>query len=89
MATKKSAPTNNLDFDLVEFKRQAEAVKRYAASEVSNKVEQIKELLKEIQTLVELGHIELKLGGSYGVLADAIEQVDSAHPDWNSSSFDC
>jgi hypothetical protein len=88
MATKK--PTvNNLDFDLTEFKRQQEAVKQYAAVEVANKVEQVKQLLSEIKVLVEVGRIEVKLGGDYGLLGNAIDDVDSAHPDWNSSSMYC
>lgn len=88
MATKKPA-VNNLDFDLTEFKRQAEAVKKYAATEVANKVQQVKEILSEIKTLVELGGIEVKLGGSYGELSTASIAVDESSPDWNSSSYNC
>ncbi len=89
MATKKLVVTHNLDFDLAEFQRQAEAVKKYAATEVANKVAEIKDLLREIATLVKLGGVEIKLGGVYGEFDELIEEVDKSHPDWNSSSYDC
>jgi methyl coenzyme M reductase subunit C-like uncharacterized protein (methanogenesis marker protein 7) len=89
MATKKVTPTTSLDFDLEDFKRQAEAVKKYAAAEVANKVAEIKDLLREIATLVQLGGVQIKLGGGYGEFDDLIAEVDKNHPDWASSSYDC
>jgi hypothetical protein len=56
---------------------------------VADKVQQIKALLKEIKEVVEQTGIEVKLGGCYGILADAIEAVDELHSDWNTSSYDC
>jgi len=56
---------------------------------VAEKVEAIKTILKEIKEVVEISGIEIKLGGSYGMFSNEIEAVDSLHPDWNSSSYDC
>lgn len=56
---------------------------------VADKVQQIKVLLTEIREVVEQTGIEVKLGGSYGILGDAIESVDELHSDWNTSSYDC
>jgi hypothetical protein len=81
--------TTKLYFDLKEFKKQQEAVKKYAASEVANKITEVKSLLAEIKDLVQLSGVEVKLGGGWGELSSAIEAVDEAHPDWDTSSYDC
>jgi hypothetical protein len=60
-----------------------------ANARVAERVQKIKVLLAEIKDVVEKTGIEVKLGGSYGVLADAIESVDGLHNDWNSSSYNC
>jgi hypothetical protein len=62
---------------------------REANKQVAEKVSQIKTTLKEIKEIIEISGIEVKLGGSYGVLSDAIEEVDELHSDWNSSSYNC
>lgn len=56
---------------------------------VAEKIAAIKTLLKEIKEVVELSGVEVKLGGGYGQFRNEIEAVDSLHPDWNSSSYDC
>lgn len=84
MATKKQT---NLNFDLEEFKRQKEAVVKFASQEVADKVESIKQLLREIKTLVEVSGIEVKL--CYTDIQTLLEEVDSLHPEWNSSSMYC
>lgn len=62
---------------------------REANAIVADRVAQIKVLLAEIKNVVEQTGIEVRLGGSYGVLAGAIEEVDALHSDWNTSSYDC
>lgn len=78
-----------MDIDLKEFKKQQEQVKQYAVQGVAQRIEQVKELLKEIKELAVLGNVQVQLGGEYGKLSGAIEDVDSANPNWNSSSYDC
>lgn len=93
MATRKAANTqqeNTINFDIAEFRRQKQLMEQHASTGIAERIEQIKNLLSEIKDLAELsGNTDLKLGGSYGLLADAIEGVDSLHQDWNSSSYDC
>ena len=60
-----------------------------ANARVAERVQKIKVLLNEIKDVVEKTGIEVKLGGSYGVLAGAIEEVDVLHTDWASSSYNC
>jgi hypothetical protein len=60
-----------------------------ANARVADRVQKIKVLLSEIKDVVEKTGIEVKLGGSYGVLAGAIEEVDELHTDWMTSSYDC
>jgi hypothetical protein len=60
-----------------------------ANKEVAEKVAQVKVLLKEIKEIVEISGIDVRLGGSYGSLAGAIEEVDELHSEWNTSSYDC
>lgn len=81
--------TTKLDFDFKEFKKQQEALKKYAATEVANKIEQIKTLLQEVKELVEVAGIDVQLGGGYGSLTSAITAVDESCPNWNSSSYEC
>lgn len=81
--------TTKLDFDLKEFKKQHEAVKKFAAEEVANKIEQVIVLLAEIKELVQLGGVEVQLGGAYGELNDAIASVDEHCEAWESSSYEC
>jgi hypothetical protein len=85
MATKKPL-TNTFDFDLTEFKRQKQLVEQFANKGVAERVDQIKVLIKEIKELIEVAGVEVKLKNE---LEDAIHDVDSSHPDWNSSSMYC
>ncbi len=93
MATKPKTATpvaNTIDFDLAEFRRQKNLMDQHASKGIAERIESVKVLLREIKDLAELsGNRTLKLGGSYGELADAIEEVDSNHEDWNSSSYEC
>ena len=78
-----------MEIDLKEFKKQQEQVKQYATQGVAQRIEQVKELLKEIKELALLGNVQVQLGGGYGELSSAIADVDEANPNWNSSSYDC
>lgn len=77
------------ELDVKTFMKQKEAFKKHATAEVAVKLSQVKMLLKEVGELVAAADLKIRLGGSYGELTDLIETVDSQHPDWNSSSYDC
>lgn len=87
MATKpKRTVENTLDFDLTEFKRQKQLVEQHASKGVSERVEQIISLIREIKELVEVAGVEVKLKNE---LEYVIDEVDELHKDWNSSSMYC
>ncbi|MGZ8887957.1 MAG: hypothetical protein ACXW1D_00195 [Halobacteriota archaeon] len=94
MATRKAATndaqTNTINFDIAEFRRQKQLMEQHASTGIAERIAQIEALIGEIKDLAELsGNNTLRLGGEYGLLARAIEGVDSLHEDWNSSSYDC
>lgn len=86
MTTKKQPTKETLDFDLKQFKAQKDQLKRVAASEIAQKLSDIKTTLKEIKELVELSGFVINVKQE---LYDSIEDVDTLHPDWNTSSYDC
>jgi hypothetical protein len=53
---------------------------------VAEKTAAIKNLLKEIKEVVELSGVQVKLGYE---LEEFVEEVDSLHPNWQSSSYHC
>lgn len=95
MATRKPVPqepvkVNTIDFDIAEFRRQKQLMEQHASKGIAERIEQVKVLIREIKDLAELsGNTTLRLGGSYGELSSLIEDVDSLHETWNSSSYDC
>ncbi len=78
-----------VEYDIDEFMKQKAHFEKYAAQEVAIKLEEIKTRLREIEKLVQISKMDIRLGGSYGELTDLIASIDSNHPDWNSSSYDC
>lgn len=78
-----------LDYDTRTFIKQKEAFKKQAIAEVADKLSQVKVLLQDVGELVTAFDLKIRLGGSYGELTDLIETIDSKHPDWNSSSYNC
>lgn len=75
-----------MEIDLKEFKRQKEAIAKVAATEISNKIAEIKRLLGEIKELVEVTGIEVRIDRE---ISDDLEEVNRLHPEWNTSSYDC
>jgi hypothetical protein len=75
--------------ELLKASVQVPMTKQVGTKLVAEKVAAIKMILKEIKEVVELSGAEVKIGGSYGVFESEIEAIDSMHPDWNSSSYDC
>lgn len=65
--------------------------KSEGAKLVAEKIAAIKALLVEIKDVVELSGVEVRLGSSdyYGEFKAEMNAVDSLHPDWQSSSYDC
>ena len=72
-------------FDLKAFKKEKERIMQFATKEIAIKVESIRTILSEIKELVEA------TGAPFSIqdLHYELEKVESLHPDWQSSSYNC
>lgn len=82
MATRKEEPLIVEGVDLEVFKKQKAQLQQAAVQTLASKIDQVKELLKEIQEISEVADVEVDIDSLGYLLANMSKDYE-----WTSSSY--